>query len=606
VDTLTALAATGAVYVTEADGVTVGDVAVTVREFNANASTTNVEDAAQSDLTTQANGNIVLVATLGNVVLNEGTATGAGVAVSAQGTGSVRIEAVAGSVTAGAAADIRGGTGAITVRAARDVVLGANADIATASPGTVSVRAVAGALAMAGSASVVAAGSSAVLSAAGDVSLGQVVSGAVGVTSTGGAIVNSPGSTRNVTAQLLRLEAAGPVGAAARPISTSVDTLSAAGQGAGVHLQEADGLTVDTVVVDVREFPASGGLPVTVAGTPQSGLVSSGALGLVVSAGNLVLNDGSDGDGVAVRGTGAGEVRLSAPGGSVIVASSVLASQGTVAIQAGKDVSVGAGATVSGAGGVSLGAGAGAVNMAASASVAAPNGEVNVAAATTVTLGQVSGAEVQVATESGQGVVSSAPLQTKEVVVSSLGPTQGSVDQPLRVTPVAAVDGGPARAEVFAPSGMVYRMKSWSGEVQFVVVVDGRPHVQLVSTSTAIQASGTTGRGGGGAAPLAASQALSAPGARDASTTGARTGWAAPTGSSLAALQSGAGADVRRLGSADVRWAGDIRVNADSEIDADGLSRSFTLGLPAAQPRSAGALPGQSGSFNYWAETLTF
>ena len=71
-------------------------------------------------------------------------------------------------------------------------------------------------------------------------------------------------------------------------------------------------------------------------------------------------------------------------------------------------------------------------------------------------------------------------------------------------------------------------------------------------------------------------------------------------------VQSGAGADVRRLGSADVLWAGDIRVNADSEIDADGLSRSFALGLPAAQPRSAGALPGQSGSFNYWAETLTF
>jgi hypothetical protein len=55
-----------------------------------------------------------------------------------------------------------------------------------------------------------------------------------------------------------------------------------------------------------------------------------------------------------------------------------------------------------------------------------------------------------------------------------------------------------------------------------------------------------------------------------------------------------------------VTWDGDVRVSAGGEVDADGLGRSFALGLPAAQPWSAGALAGQSGDFNYWAETLTF
>jgi hypothetical protein len=604
VGTLTALAATGAIYVTEADGVTVGDVAVTVREFNADATTTNVEDVAQSDLTTGANGNVVLVATLGDIVLNEGTATGTGLAVSAHGSGSVRLEAVAGSVTAGAAADVRSGTGDITVRAGQNVTLGQGTDIATAAPGTVSVRANSGALTMAGSASVSASGSSAVLWAAGDVTLGQVVATAAAVTSSAGALVNATGSTTNVTAQSLRLEAAGAVGTATRPITTSVDTLSASG--AGVYVQEENGLTIDTVVVDVREFPASGGSPVTVPGTAQSGVSSSGDVGLVVSAGNLVLNDGADGDGAAVRGTGSGELSLSAPAGNVVVAASVLAGQGTVDIQAGTHLNVGAGATISGAGGVSLGADTGAVTMAGTSTVTAANGEVNVQAATTVTLGQVSASDVQVATESGQGVSASAPVQANQVVVSSLGPTQGSSDQPLRVTPVAGSDGSAARAEVYAPSGMVYRMKTWGGEVQFVVVVDGRPHVQLVSTSTAIQASGTSGLGGGGAGPLSASRALSMPGTRSASVAGGQSDWAASAGGRLSALQSATSADVRRLGSADVTWDGDVRVSAGGEVDADGLGRSFTLGLPAAQPWSAGALAGQSGDFNYWAETLTF
>jgi hypothetical protein len=510
---------------------------------------------------------------------------------------------VTAGAAAGAAADVRSGTGDITVRAGQNVTLGQGTDIATAAPGTVSVRANSGALTMAGSASVSASGSNAVLWAAGDVTLGQVVATAAAVTSSAGALVNATGSTMNVTAQSLRLEAAGAIGTATRPITTSVDTLSAAGQGAGVHLLETDGLTLGTVVVDVREFPASGGSAVTVAGTPQSGVVSSGSIGVLVSAGDLTLTDGADGDGAAVRGTGTGTVALAAAAGRVVVAADVLAGQGAVDIRAHQDLTVGAGATVSGAAGVQLSSDTGAVTMAGTATASSSGGEVKVDAATKVTLGQVLAPDVTVTTDSGQGVSASAPLQTNQIVVSGLGPAQGSADQPLRIQPVAGSDGSAARAELYAPSGMVYGMKTWGGEVQFVVIVDGRPYVQLVSSSNAIVAVGTSGFGGS-SSPL---QAAARPQALQAAPGRAEGGAAFSAGrSGLASLQGAGSAEVQRLGSADVSWSDGILVNTGELATADELAQAYALGLPALQPWSAGAVPSQSGAFDYWAETLTF
>jgi hypothetical protein len=76
--------------------------------------------------------------------------------------------------------------------------------------------------------------------------------------------------------------------------------------------------------------------------------------------------------------------------------------------------------------------------------------------------------------------------------------------------------------------------------------------------------------------------------------------------SGLASLQAAGGAEVQRLGSADVSWSDGILVNTGELATADELAQAYALGLPALQPWSAGAVPSQSGAFDYWAETLTF
>jgi hypothetical protein len=141
VDTLTAASAgtSGAgIYLTESDTVTVDTVSVTVRDFTATATTVPVTDASQSDLVTSAaNGNIVLVATTGNITLNDGTDVASpfedntdGKAVSAHGTGSVLIDALAGSVTANA--DISSTSGHLTLKAGTSMDLTATVDVSTA------------------------------------------------------------------------------------------------------------------------------------------------------------------------------------------------------------------------------------------------------------------------------------------------------------------------------------------------------------------------------------------------------------------------------------------------------------------------------------------
>jgi len=146
-------------------------------------------------------------------------------------------------------------------------------------------------------------------------------------------------------------------------------------------------------------------------------------------------------------------------------------------------------------------------------------------------------------------------------------------------------------------------MKTWGGEVQFVVIVDGRPYVQLVSSSDAVVAVGTSGFGGS-SSPL---QAAARPQALQAAPGRAEVGTAVSAGrSGLASLQGAGSAEVRRLSSADVSWSDGIVVNTGELATADELAQAYALGLPALQPWSAGAVQSQSGAFDYWAETLTF
>jgi len=95
VATITARAAGGGIWLQEADVITIGDVAVSVRRVGSLATTaTEISDAAQSDLiTTAGNGSIALSTLAGNILFADGTAPLNNSSISAHGSGTVSLSA---------------------------------------------------------------------------------------------------------------------------------------------------------------------------------------------------------------------------------------------------------------------------------------------------------------------------------------------------------------------------------------------------------------------------------------------------------------------------------------------------------------------------------
>ncbi|WP_169806064.1 hypothetical protein, partial [Azohydromonas lata] len=257
------------------------------------ASTSPVSDAAQSDLVALNKGSIVLVAA-GSVTLNDGSSNGgvaglSGMAVSATGTASILIQATSGDLVVNS--DVATGTGQITLKAAGNVLLGSatavGVDVSTASTGTVSIDAEGGALTMAGDAWVIATDSSARLNAATTMTVGNVTAANVSLVADAGAILNAANSTKNVSANVLRLQADGAIGAADRHLTTAVSVLTARSNGnlgAGIYVSEDDAVTVGTAGVLAVEL-GSNGMTSAAADADQSDLVSLNNGHIVLVAG---------------------------------------------------------------------------------------------------------------------------------------------------------------------------------------------------------------------------------------------------------------------------------------------------------------------------------
>jgi len=101
VDILTAVSSTGGIFITESDGVTITSVAVTVTDFNPDATIANVIDVSRADLVTGSDGHIILVTLAGDIVLDDGDEDGT--AVNAGGRGNILFQAP-GDITLNAAA----------------------------------------------------------------------------------------------------------------------------------------------------------------------------------------------------------------------------------------------------------------------------------------------------------------------------------------------------------------------------------------------------------------------------------------------------------------------------------------------------------------------
>jgi hypothetical protein len=332
------------IYVMEDGDITVSSVEVSVANFNSDATMTVVTDNSQADLVTGNNGNIVLVTRNGSITLSGGTtASGTnGYAVNANGSGSILLGANGSGSDITVNADILSGSGHITLGAAENLTLGSGVDVTTAAPGTVSLDAKTGALVMDGTATVTATGSSLRLNAATDVTVGNLTATSVSIVAVGGAIINAAGSTTNVTATNLRLQAYGSIGSPDRHFTTNVDYLSADPviEKAGIYLTEANDVTITNVEVKVNEFTSAAGT-YDITDLSLSDLVTgkNGSIELVTVNGSITLNDG-DGNGSAISANGTGSIVLQANGigSSITTNSNIETGSGDVSIVASKDV----------------------------------------------------------------------------------------------------------------------------------------------------------------------------------------------------------------------------------------------------------------------------
>ena len=346
------------IYLAEDDAIATGSVAVSVG---------TAVDAAQADIVSGNNGNIVLTTVNGSITVNDGNANGA--AVQANGSGQILLQAGGADLVANAG--VSSGSGNLTIKAAGNMMLGAGVTVTVSTVGaSLSLDAAGGALTMDGAANATAVGGNLRLHAAGDITLGNVSAANVSVVSATGALLNAAGSSKNVSAETLRLQAGAAIGTAARSLSTAVGTLSAHAA-SDIHVTEDDAVTVGSVGVTVAEFAAGGSNAVVDAA--QAGLATerSGSIALTTLNGDIVAN------------------------------ANVTGGAGGVAVTAARGITLGAGVTVSSGGALSLDAAGGALTMDGTANAMASGASLRLHAAGDIALGNVSATNVSVVSATG-------------------------------------------------------------------------------------------------------------------------------------------------------------------------------------------------------------
>ncbi|MCX6937742.1 MAG: hypothetical protein NTU80_07550, partial [Verrucomicrobia bacterium] len=511
IDNVTALAATGSIYLTEDNTATVTNVTVSVTDFTSSAGTTTVTDAAQSDLTTGANGDIVLVATLGDLTLNDGSDSD-NIAVSAHGSGSVLLRTLDDNGAITLNADVRSGTGHLTVKAGSTITLTANVDVVTGTPGTISVNSITSGITMDATATVVATGSSARIRANGDIVLGSITATAVSIDTDAGNVNSANGVTTNVTATDLRLQAQGRLGRGssgsptATPLAISVDNLSAYTVTDGIYLTEVNGITVTSTRVVVSDFN-SDATTTTVIDAAQSDLTTgnNGQIVLVATAGDITLNDGNlsvtqtSGDsrqanGTAVSADGTGSILIDSLAGSLTANADILSGTGQITLKGriNLDLTANVDVTTASTGTASLDAETGALAMHGTANVTATSSSARLRAQGDITVGNVTATNVSI--DSDAGSILNAASSSKNVTATNLRlQAQNSIGASGRHL-TTSIDNVTA----LASTGSIYVTEDNAATVTnvAVTVTDFNSDLTTTTVTDAAQSDLTTGANG--------------------------------------------------------------------------------------------------------------
>ncbi|WP_229146672.1 LysM peptidoglycan-binding domain-containing protein [Alcanivorax sp. 1008] len=379
-DTLAAVATTGNIYISEADGLnltTVADFDVTRIGLDSSATPTAV-----GALSNVLAGNHVKIETVANGLTVTDTVTATGGDLLLDAAGDLAIDnAVA--ATAGNASLIAGG--AITQAADGDVSVAGNLDVEAG--GAITMNADASSTSTGG-------GNMRYLSTVGDITLGVLNTGTgnVRVQALSGSIVDGRTALTNVSAVNLQLLASANVGAAgADALDVDVDTLAAVATTGNIYISEADGLNLTTVA----DFN------VTRIGLDSSATPTAvGALSNVLAANNVKIEAVTNGLTVTDTVTATGGDLLLDAAGDLAIDNAVAATAGNASLIAGGAITQAADGDVTVGGTLDVNAQGGDITM-TNGAISAATGNIRYLATGDIRLASLNGANVRVESTGG-------------------------------------------------------------------------------------------------------------------------------------------------------------------------------------------------------------
>ncbi|HIG30503.1 MAG TPA: hypothetical protein EYQ50_22990 [Verrucomicrobiales bacterium] len=318
VATVSGQSASGEINLLETDNVTVGQVNVTVQRVASDGSTSDISQS-QSDLISSNGRSLVLRTLDGSITIEDGNTPGNDIGVNVAGDGNVLIQAQGTGARITVNADVRSGSGHITLRSTDDVELTGSADITT-DGGSVEVVAENGSITMADGTTLSNGNSEANIRlwAGVDVIVTglDAGTGAISVTAETGSIRDGGDTSRDFTAAVLRLVAAIGMGALGA-LEMLVDSLAAQSGEDGINLVDEDNLVVALVLaISVsRVTPSSETEEVT--DSPLSRLFTrnNGSIALRTLNGSITVQAGTKlVDDIGVSANGSGNITLEAQG----------------------------------------------------------------------------------------------------------------------------------------------------------------------------------------------------------------------------------------------------------------------------------------------------
>lgn len=329
---------TSSMFLTEATGLNVKTIeAITVKRVNVDGATlTDQTDVAQSDLVSTTNGAIVLTATTGDIVIQDGNANNQGIL--ANGSGNILINAKTGNLRI--EAPVNSGSGHINLLSGATLTQTAEGDVTTVS-GTIDVNAATAIVMADGAATQTTNQSIRYKAGTGDITLGYLATygdgssmGDIAIVA-GGKIIDADTTGFDIRAKTLYLAAAG-ISTGENPLEITVESLAAKADSGGIFLSQSGAITVDAVSTTVFRVGIDGS---TLSTQVESGsdLTTTGNGAIVLNATDIVFKDG-DANGKTVSGQGSGNIFLNASAGNLTFYGALTSTSGNVSLLASKDV----------------------------------------------------------------------------------------------------------------------------------------------------------------------------------------------------------------------------------------------------------------------------